>query len=191
MTLLYRADKAISLSNSGIIPIRSVEAARASVNLMKVISTSFPHHLHWTMEFISYYPFVSFFTIFYSILSTPDLSVATADLNLNLWLGEALSQWKSNREELGPFELVTRALNKVAQYVLSVKASSPPMHEVTGPADWEAFSGNDGPALAAQQGVDINFEELLAAPTEYARVLETGIFRNDPHADWFEWDASG
>lgn len=136
-------------------------------------------------RFVSYYPFVSFFTLFYNILSTPDVTVASDDLQLNLWLGDALSQWKNNREELGPFDAVTKALNKVAQYFLSVKAASPSV----GPAgqenipDWEGFTNSEG-LQPPGAGVDINFEELLAAPTEYARVLETGIFRNDPHADW-------
>jgi len=167
-TLLYR-------SSGGTPNQNAVAAARASVTLMKVMSTSYPYHSHWSIEFVSYYPFVSFFTLFYNILA-PNTSyeTASADLDLMLWMGNALSEWRRDREELGPLEAVAKALNKVGRYVLSVKEPSQQPPSV-GRLD-----------LEGDMNV-IDFESFLAAPVEYARGLETGIWRTDSHADW--WDA--
>ncbi|KAI5795696.1 hypothetical protein EDC01DRAFT_653225 [Geopyxis carbonaria] len=221
LTLLHRVSPVAPSTRE-----RSLQAARASINLVKEMSLAYPNHSHWNMGFVSYYPFVSFFTLFYSILAAPGTAQAHADLALTLWLGDMLASWRKDREELKPFEAVTKALNKVAQHVVASAPCEVEIREETeerrsleqlvaaaagadeasgvrgiaglaGPSGAAGMMGmvglggwdpQTGPMIspASENDMNIDFEEFLASPVEYARLLETGIFQKDPHADW--WD---
>ena len=70
---------------------------------------------------MTFYPFVSFFTLYKHILETSNYEEARADLSLTLYIGGALSRWSKVKHELQPLSTVFRALNEVCQRTLSVK----------------------------------------------------------------------
>jgi hypothetical protein len=154
------------------------KAARESVQLLKIMTEGYPLHSHWNMGFVSYYPFISFFTLFYGVIE--GVEGALSDLELMRWVTGVLGVWERERDELRPLEKVAKALTRVAERIVEVRG-------VQQEERWEGPATGIGqmdqqPAFEAGHG----WEEFLEDPGRYARVLEMEIFQKDPHEDW--WD---
>ena len=143
------------------------KAARDSVHLLKIMTEGYPLHSHWNMGFVSYYPFISFFTLFYGVVE--GVEGALVDLELMRWVAGILEVWERERVELRPLEKIAKALTRVAESIVEVRGEE----EVR----WDGAMGADGTG---------GWEDFLEDPGKYARVLELELFQKDPHEDW--WD---